>query len=219
MKMRVLFMMLCVTIAACNSNGGAAGADAASDNDTDAQLADTPAQDAAADAVAPADAAADVASSLKWFATCGDPACSSWHAKVGIADCATATTVGVSCSKADELCDPHNDCNGLLKCSDVDPRKGPGGCPISRRAWKSEITYLDDAARQLQAQQLLSTPLVRGDDGQLTLLGVTPPAEQMRDSMLDLYGALSASVATLQSQQQQLDALQAEVQKLKGDRR
>jgi hypothetical protein len=165
------------------------------------------------------------ASKTSWFATCGDPVCKGWSAKTDVPLC-TSEKAGQACSAAGSLCDPKDLCNSLLKCTDTDPKLG-AGCPISRAKYKSDIRYVDGHESQALADRLLATKLATyrytatGPQGKRQLGFIidndpqSPAIDPQRD-MVDLYGYLSMAVATLQTQQQQIDSLKAEVQSLRS---
>jgi hypothetical protein len=71
------------------------------------------------------------AAQLQWYFTCGDPVCGAWRDK-NMRRCTPAELRGTACPTRDEQCDPMNDCNSVLLCTDKDPQLRPGGCPIAR---------------------------------------------------------------------------------------
>lgn len=162
----------------------------------------------------------DTTPTLQWYETCGDPVCSG-HTDRGVTPC-DGQVVGAACSEVDAQCDPIDDCNALLRCTDRDPRLD--GCPISRQAFKHNIHYLDAQERQHVAAQVLQWPLAtwqyRGAPDRerigfvLEDLLSSPAADPDRDQV-DLYAALSMAIATLQVQADQIAALQAEVEALR----
>jgi hypothetical protein len=167
---------------------------------------------------------------LHWYRTCGDVVCSvgdagSSSADGGIAAC-TTEKVGAVCAASGATCDPGDGCNVHLLCADKDPRVQTGGCPISRRAAKRDISYLDDAALGGLAAQLRTVRLARYryrdapelerlgfliDDGQGGL-AVDGPRDQ-----IDLYSYLSWTVAALQSEMKRTDAQQREIARLRRE--
>ena len=162
--------------------------------------------------------------SLRWFATCGDPSCGGYREKDGI-DLCTDEMEGASCAEAMAVCDPVNDCNALLTCTDTDPTQQPGGCPRSRAEYKRDIRYVDELERQALASQILQTPLATyryREAPERQHLGfiiedVEPSASvDAERGLVDLYGYTSMAVAALQQQQQQMDELRREVEKLRG---
>src|SRR5688572_14247945 len=72
----------------------------------------------------------------RWFFTCGDPVCRGYSPAPGLPACAAAETAGETCSPQDRTCDPRDACNRRLACTTSDPTGLPGGCPISRAAFK-----------------------------------------------------------------------------------
>ena len=166
---------------------------------------------------------------LHWFRTCGDVVCSvgdggTTSADAGVAACSTEK-VGDVCPLADATCDPSEGCNVHLRCADKDPRVQTGGCPISRRAVKRNIAYLDDGARADLAARLRKVRLARYryedapekerlgfiiDDGQGALA-----VDQARDQ-IDLYSYLSWTVAALQAEMSRGDAQAREIAQLRA---
>src|SRR5262249_49495575 len=95
---------------------------------------------------------------VQWDATCGDPVCTvpdmgGWHPKTGVPLC-TTEKLGDPCTPDGTKCDPHSDCNELYLCTTKDPKTNPGGCPISRRVYKTDIEYLDAAGLKRYADEL-----------------------------------------------------------------
>lgn len=168
------------------------------------------------------------AAALHWFSTCGDPVCSvgdggATSADGGVAAC-TTETVGDACAVSGATCDPGNGCNVHLLCANKDPRVQTGGCPVSRRSAKRDISYLDDAALGDLAARLRAVRLARYrykdapeterlgfliDDGQGALA-----VDQRRDQ-IDLYSYLSWTVAALQSEMKRADAQEREIARLR----
>ena len=166
---------------------------------------------------------------LQYYLTCGAPVCGGWTDK-GIALCTKEQQVGGACSKDGEVCDPKDGCNALLKCTSSDPKQQPGGCPISKAKYKSDIQYVQKVEAQKLADRLLAVKLAtyrytaQGPQGARHLGFIidddpqSPAVDAQRD-MVDLYGYLSMAVATLQQQQAEIRTLKAEVQALKNRRR
>lgn len=157
---------------------------------------------------------------LKFYETCGDPVCGG-HRASEVPAC-TSETVGAACSDAGVQCDPGNDCNSYIVCADSDPKMQPGGCPISRRAYKEDIHYLSDEELAQAKQALLAIPLAtykyRDAKDKRTNLGfiiedVEPSAAvDSRRDQVDLYGYLSMAVATLKLQEERIRALEARLE-------
>jgi hypothetical protein len=164
-------------------------------------------------------------SRTSWYTTCGDPVCRVYQKPVGVPAC-TSEKEGGACATVGARCDPVESCNRLLLCSASDPKLQ--GCPISTRAVKRDIHYLDDEARERYARQLrevkLATYRYRGPDATPRLgflLEDRPPAEAVdaeRD-MADLYGYTSLAVAAFQVQARQIEELQQEVARLRAELR
>ena len=162
-----------------------------------------------------------------WW-TCGDPVCSGWTNK-GLPRCRNRQA-GDPCDAQyiGKECDPHDACNATLMCSDTDPIGGYG-CPISRRAAKKDITYVDPSGKKALYDELMSvdlatyrynaeeqvTPTHLGfiiDDLQVGSKAVAPNGERV-----DLYGYTSMAVAALQIQNAQIAALSEKVAALEAE--
>jgi hypothetical protein len=153
---------------------------------------------------------------LTWFTTCGDPVCRGADAHREMPDVAPCTTqmAGRPCTVRDEFCDPRGECNEALRCSDHDPKMQPGGCPISSRRFKTEITYVKEQELRHIAEQVGKLRLAhyRYKDGPAGpphlgfIIEDAPdsPAADLARERVDLYAYLSMTVAALQTQQQQL---------------
>lgn len=162
-------------------------------------------------------------SRTSWYTTCGDPVCRGYQKPAGVQAC-TSEKPGGACATEGARCDPLDSCNRLLLCSASDPKLQ--GCPISARAVKRDVHYLDDEARERYARQLravkLATYRYRGADSTPRLgflLEDRPPAEAVdaeRD-MADLYGYTSLVVAAFQVQARQIEELQQEVARLRAE--
>ncbi len=162
----------------------------------------------------------------EWYTSCGDPACSGWTATDGV-DLCTSQVEGDACEDLESRCDPQNDCNALLVCATSDPKDQEGGCPISLRSAKTGIQYLNAEQKRQVAERLLATPLAtweyrdpaRGQGTKLGFILDDVPGSAAVDASgqrVDLYGYTSMTVATVQLQQQQIEALQLEVAELRG---
>ncbi len=163
-----------------------------------------------------------------WYSTCGDPVCSGYTAPADVPAC-EAEQVGATCEVAGVRCDPVDSCNALLICASSDPKDQPGGCPISERARKRDIVPVDAAERARLAQAVHDLPLstwrYRTDpEGRPARLGFMldevagsagQPAVDTDRGVVDLYGLLSMTVAALQVQGEELEALRAEVAALR----
>lgn len=167
---------------------------------------------------------------LRWYETCGDPVCfvgdgGAGSSDGGIAACTTEKAAN-PCSISGATCDPGSGCNVRLLCSDKDPRVQPGGCPISRRAAKRDISYLDDAALNDLAARLRDLRLARyryKDAPRTERLGFVIDdgagaiaVDEARDQ-IDLYSYLSWVVAALQVEAKRADALERELLQLRRE--
>jgi hypothetical protein len=161
---------------------------------------------------------------LKWYLSCGGPVCMGYQPQPGVALC-TSEKEGAACTSEGQTCDPKNECGQMLVCAKSDPKAM--GCPKSRAALKTNIRYLEGQDTQALADRLMATRLATykykaAGPTAPTHLGFiidndpsSPAVDSQRD-MVDLYGYLSMSVATLQTQQRQIQELRAEVQALKA---
>ncbi|MCB9672402.1 MAG: hypothetical protein H6734_23200 [Alphaproteobacteria bacterium] len=163
---------------------------------------------------------------LVWYTTCGDPVCNGYGGPYdGVPACGTSTE-GAACTEAGAECDFESDCNALLVCAADDPKDQPGGCPISKKAVKRDIAYLDGADLKAAADQALAMKLARwqytwDEPGARPHLGFliddapTSAAVRADGERVDLYGYTSLTLAAIQVQQAQIEALRAEVAALR----
>jgi hypothetical protein len=135
---------------------------------------------------------------------------------------------GGVCATLGQTCDPVDACNRRLVCSAEDPVTQPGGCPISLAAFKKDIRYLDDGARQREHDALMRLPLATWryrTDGAETpprlgfLIDDVGPARCVEPSgqRVDLYGYTSMAVAALQVQEREIAALRQELAALRAE--
>ena len=104
------------------------------------------------------------------------------------------------------------------------------GGPISRREFKTEIEYVDDAERAELARQALATHLaeygykVEPESAKRHLgfiiddMPAKSPAVQGDRTHVDEYGYASMLLATVQEQQKQIDDLKKQVAELRERR-
>lgn len=157
-----------------------------------------------------------------WYKTCGDVVCRGYTAPMGVSRC-TAEKLGDSCATVGQQCDPMDSCNALYRCATSDPTMQPGGCPISRQKYKTEISYLDEGEQQRFADELHRIRLAtyRYKTGGPTRLGFIIEDQEQSVSVdagrdrVDLYGYTSMAVAALQVQERKIQALQKEIADLK----
>jgi len=161
---------------------------------------------------------------LKWYYTCGDPVCSG-HSDLGGGNACTTEAAGDSCSSSGNTCDPVDDCNRQLLCTDSDPSNGPGGCPVSRRTAKRDIVYLTTESRREVRDKLLAMPLATWQYRD----AITPrrhlgfiiediqPAMSIDPdrSAVDLYSYTSMTVAAVQEQALEIEGLKRELKALR----
>jgi hypothetical protein len=163
-----------------------------------------------------------------WYTTCGDPICQinvdGGAPDSGVSACSAAETADASCSTKGATCNPGQGCGVLLLCADKDPKVQTGGCPISRRAVKQDIAYLDaagldDLAAKLRALRL-ATYRYKDNPARQRLGFVIDDGtgglavDESRDQ-IDLYAYMSWAVGALQSQMKRIDAQEREIASLK----
>jgi hypothetical protein len=117
--------------------------------------------------------------------------------------------------------DPNVNCGATLVCDDHDP--AAFGCPVSSRAFKKDVSYLDEARlAELHDETLrmrLATYEYRSPYGDPTekhlgfIIEDRPqsPAVDRGHDRVDMYGYLSMVVATMQVQEKEIEALRREV--------
>jgi len=98
---------------------------------------------------------ADMGTPLHWYSTCGDPVCSGYDGPWDGVPACSGVVEGDPCTNEGETCDFMSDCNALMICAAEDPKLQPGGCPISRAAFKQDIRYLDASERDGFYRELL----------------------------------------------------------------
>ena len=159
---------------------------------------------------------------LLWYTTCGDPTCGGYSGPSPGVPLCDGQEAGTACVEDGAECDPVDDCNALLVCTSEDPKDQEGGCPVSLRAFKKDIHYLDGSERDALATQLLGTKLARyrykdAVEGSPERLGFLiddqpgSPAVRPDGGHVDLYGYTSMAVATIQRQQAEIETLKAQI--------
>jgi len=171
---------------------------------------------------------------MQWFTTCGAPVCHADEdggadndggavADGGVAAC-VAEKAGDSCATAGATCDPGLGCDVLLRCADKDPKVQTGGCPISRRAAKRDIAYLDAEAKAGLVEELRRLRLAKyryrdaPDRQHLGFIIDDAPNGSAVDGprdQIDLYSYLSMAVAALQQEMARADAQERELAALR----
>jgi hypothetical protein len=160
----------------------------------------------------------------RWFLTCGDPVCRGHQAQPGIARC-DGQVLGDPCRAPGQQCDPVDDCNALLVCTDMDPRMGP--CPISKAEFKKDIEYLTTPERDRLAATVQGLKLAKWHYhnesgaqkphlGFMIEAGVPPEALRRSLDQVDLYGYTTLAIAALQAQAEEITRLKAELEALKA---
>lgn len=162
-----------------------------------------------------------------YYMTCGDPVCRGYTGPFEGVPLCTDQELGDPCADDGALCDPKDECNALVICSETDPSQGP--CPISARRFKEDIRYLDVSALKALHQQVMDVPLAtwrykrEGDVGRTRLgfiiedLPQGSLAVEAPKDMVDVYGWTSMAVASMKVQQAEIDALQKEVAALRAE--
>jgi hypothetical protein len=165
----------------------------------------------------------DTVAEAVWYTTCGDPSCHDYDPTMHTNAACTTETEGDACSPEGAGCDLQVACNVELLCATEDPKGGEGGCPISVRAAKTEITYVDRDGKNALHAALMGVKLAdyryktepEGgkhhlgfliDDQPLASPAVLPSRERV-----DLYGYTSMAVAALQVQEARIVAQDAEL--------
>ncbi len=165
--------------------------------------------------------AAQGGGALSWYETCGAPVCRATPVDDPNVPNCTTEKAGAACSTQSATCDLVNPCGTKLSCTNQDPTKL--GCPRSRARYKRDIAYLDDARRERIYRDLLSIPLAsydyKDDPNAAPQLGFImediEPSPAVRGDRVNLYGYLSMTVAALQVQAKEIEALRAEVRSLR----
>lgn len=164
----------------------------------------------------------------RFFFSCGDPVCRGYVRPTNVPLCTTAQRPGDMCATEGQSCDPVDACNRRLVCSREDPTMQTGGCPISLAAFKKDIRYLDDAARQREHDAVMRLPLAtwryrtESADAPARLgfliddVGAARCVQPSGDRV-DLYGYTSMAVAALQVQEREIAALRREVAALRAE--
>lgn len=167
---------------------------------------------------------------LAWYHTCGDPICRAPN-DAG-APTVACPALGTPCTTKGQTCgDPNANCGVIEVCDDHDPTSGPGGCPISTKKYKEDISYVDSAALQRlhdeTIQMRLATyrytgPFIDPSDPNAKHLGFIVEDQPQSLSVdrghdrVDLYGYMSMAVATMQVQEKELARLQREIADVKA---
>lgn len=140
--------------------------------------------------------------------------------------------LGTGCATEEQICDYGCEAGERRICSDGGWISGsqPGGCPRSSRRVKRDIDYLDGAAVDEVARQVLETrlasyeytdPALRGRRHLGFIIEDQAPAAYSVDperSQVDLYGYTSMLLATVQAQERRIVAMERELATLRACR-
>jgi hypothetical protein len=168
--------------------------------------------------------------------TCGAPICRfdpDAGGDGGLTDDAGAPcpALGTACTTDGATCGDRNTpnaCGAVEQCAATNPQLQ--GCPISSRAFKDDVRYLDEAQLDQLHEEAIHIRLAtynykaQLDDPTRRHLGFIieddpqSPAVDRPYDRVDLYGYLSMAVATMQVQEKEIDALKQEVRELRGER-
>jgi len=161
---------------------------------------------------------------LHWFPACNGPI-QCGQTIYPAPPCGPTETLGARCSKLGMRCNPPGESCSQLGCLPARPVE----CPISRRAAKRDIRYLNDADLNALRADVLAMKLARyryrtdGADGPERLgflIDDAPhtPAVAPDATQVDLYGYASMVVAAVQTQAKEIEALRREVSELRRTR-
>ena len=140
----------------------------------------------------------------------------------GVEPCA-GEELGDACQEEGDMCDAGFGCGAVLVCAPSVPKQLPGGCPKSLASAKQDVQYLDVGAmetllKQLQGMKLATWRYREGNPARRLgfIIDDNPgsPAVLPRGDQVDVYAFTTMAVAGLKVQQQQIQALQKQVQAL-----
>jgi hypothetical protein len=77
----------------------------------------------------------------------------------GPSACTSAQKEGAACTAAGADRDPGLGCHVYLICAASDPKRSPGGCPISLARYKKDIGYLGNEELQSVHDELMTMSL------------------------------------------------------------
>ena len=168
---------------------------------------------------------ADMALPLKWFSTCGDPACSEYRGPTEGLPACTDQVDGETCSVEGETCDLMNACNSQLICATSFDHQM---CPESVASSKTSIVYLNESELQKLAQQTLDLPIAqwkykRDSKDDPTRIGFIIdehtkglPLVRSNQKQVDLYGYTTMAIILLQQQAKTIQNLEKRVKYLEN---
>ena len=168
--------------------------------------------------------------SLHWFTTCGDPVCGTGGAGTGGSTVAACTTEkeGDACTQDGAQCDAGAGCHVALICAKADPKTQPGGCPISRARYKTDVDYVADGQLQSLHDELMTMrlatwryktepPTARPHLGFIIDDNPSSVSVDGTGDKVDLYGYTSMAVAAAQVQDRRIEALDKELRALREE--
>jgi hypothetical protein len=158
---------------------------------------------------------------LHWFPACNGP----WQCGQAIypaPPCGQSEILGARCAKLGVRCNPPDESCSQLGCLPARPVL----CPISRRAAKRDIRYLNDADLNALRADVLAMKLARyrhrtdgagGPERLGFLIDDAPhtPAVAPDATQVDLYGYASMVVAAVQTQAKEIEELRREISALR----
>jgi hypothetical protein len=161
------------------------------------------------------------AGTLRWVASCGTPVCMATPGNFddpSIPNC-TTQMLDQPCTTAGDRCDGVLGCGATYLCA----TQAPVACPISRAKYKQEIDYLDAAGREQYHEQITRMPLASyryKDAPEVPQLGFIiddiEPSVAVSGDHVNLYGYLSMAVAAIQVQDQQIKALEQQLEQMRA---
>lgn len=159
--------------------------------------------------------------SLHWYPACDGPI-QCGQVLYPAPPCGPTETLGQPCTNLGTRCNPPNETCSQLGCLPHPPVT----CPISRRAYKRDVRYLDGADLEALHAEVLAMRLARyryATDGATAperlgfMIDDAPytPAVMPDATHVDLYGYTSMVLAAVQAQAKQIEALEREVAELR----
>ena len=157
---------------------------------------------------------------LHWYRACDGPvACGQSFRPAPT--CGPTELLGTACDTVGALCNPASQTCSQLQCLPVPPEQ----CPISRRAFKRDVRYLDATEVEALRAQVLALKLARyryttDPDATPSRLGFMiddapdTPAVAADATHVDLYGYASMVAAAVQAQEKEIAALRRAVARL-----
>jgi hypothetical protein len=163
---------------------------------------------------------AGTSAALHWVESCGTPVCQAGgpYDDPNIPNC-TTEKVGQSCTTDGQRCDGVATCGATLLCA----TQAPQTCPKSRAEYKENIRYLGDAERAQFHDQIAQLPLASyryKSAPEVPQLGFmiddVEPSVVVSGDRVNLYAYLSMAVAAIQVQDQRIQELQRQLERLRA---